>query len=252
MNPKFKSFCPRYELINGHKIERFFFIESTVIKDNMNQNKCNKCTYCRLSESDKQKYKHHPLSLFPDLMKEKVKIEHFDEHEYQPTNPPERDYHRPNFIHTVSYNIGVFRWNSVEPFRKWVSALTACRTPSTEYGPEHPVLLDEHYPISYWICLQQETETALEKVGVLMEIARSYEVVSKRFMRSRLGDQFVEHASKICNSPSADTIRTLLEMTHSLETQIKKIPNIIQHQITMTKLVTKINPDVLPLILSYL
>ncbi len=76
MNPKFKSFCPRYELINGHKIEGFFFILSTVIKDNMNQNKCG---YCHMSghnirtcmmktkdELDKQKHEHyiatHPLS----------------------------------------------------------------------------------------------------------------------------------------------------------------------------------------------
>ena len=84
-----------------------------------------------------------------------------------------------------------------------------------------------------------------------MKVARSYEIVSKRFMRSKLGDQFVEETSRICNSPVTDTIRTLLEMTHSLEMQIKKIPNIIQHQISMTKIVTKINPDVLPLILSY-
>jgi len=207
-------------------------------------------------ELDKQKHEHyistHPLSLFPDLMKEKMKIENFDVHIFQPTNPSERNYHHPSYIQAVRYNIGVFRWNGVEPFRKWVTVLTACRTPSTEYGPEHPVLLYGQYPISYWTCLQQETETALEKVGVLMKIARSYEMVSNRFMRSRLGDLFVETASTFCHYPVVDTIRTLLEMTHSLETQIKKIQNIIQLQTTMTKMVTKTNTDVVSLILSYM
>ena len=209
------------------------------------------CTMKTKYESDKQKEKQkhehyiktHPLSLFPDLMKEKMKIEHFDEYMYQPTNPSEHIYNQQRYVNGIHYNIGVFRWNSVEPFRKWVSVLTAYRTPSTEYGPEHPVLLDNHYPITYWISLQQETEITLKKVGVLMEVARSYEIVSKRFMK--------EFDTKLQYSVIADTIRTLLEMTHSLEMQIKKIQNIIQRQTTMTKLVTKTNADVLTLILSY-
>ena len=111
----------------------------------MNQIKCSYCrmSYCRMSdctmktksESDKQKEKQkhehyiktHPLYLFPDLMKEKMKVEHFDEYMYQPTNPSEHIYNKQRYVNGIHYNIGVFRWNSVEPFRKWVSVLTAYR-----------------------------------------------------------------------------------------------------------------------------
>ena len=119
------------------------------------------------SKKDLERQRHeeyvanHPLSLFPDLMEEKMKIENIGEDLYRPTTPKESDYHRPNYMHSLSHNIGVFRWNMVSPFQRWVSELTAVRTPSTEYGPEHPVLLDKQYPISYWIYLQRETEITL-------------------------------------------------------------------------------------------
>ena len=213
------------------------------------------CKMKVMDDSDKQRQEqyiaNHPLSLFPDLMKEKMKIKNFDEHKFPPTYASEREYHRPNYIHTVSYEVGIFRWNAVNHLQKWVSALTATRTPSIEYGPEHPVLLDKQYPISYWTCLQQETETALEKVGVLMEVARSYEVVTTRLMRSKLGDVFVGRVFRTCHNPVIEILRILLEMTHDLELQRKKISTIIRDQITMTKMVTKTNHDVLPLILSY-
>ena len=195
----------------------------------------------------------HPLSLFPDLVKEKMAIETFDEHNYKPIQLHENTYQQLDYIHSIFLNIGVFRWNSVEPFRKWVSALTAYRTPSTDYGPEHPVLLDRHYPISYWTCLQKETETALDKVGVLMKCARSWELVSKRFIRSNPDDdEYVDDVFRLCINPISDTIRILLEMTHSLEQQLKRISPIIRDQITMTNMATKTNIHVVPLILSYM
>ena len=214
------------------------------------------CKMKVMVDLDKQRQEqyiaNHPLSLFPELMKEKMKIKkNFDEHKFLPTYASEREYHRPNYIHTVSYHVGIFRWNAVNHLQKWVSALTATRTPSIEYGPEHPVLLDKQYPISYWTCLQQETETALNKVGVLMEVARSYEVVTTRLMKSKLGDEFVKRVFKTCHHPVIEILRILLEMTHDLELQRKKISNIIRDQMNMTKMVTKTNTDVLPLILSY-
>lgn len=227
-----------------------------------------KCSYCHMSghnvrtckkkamidlekQRQEQYISNHPLSLFPDLMKEKMKIKSFDEHKFKPTYPSEHNYKHPNYICGVSYDLGVFRWNSVDPFQKWVSALTATRTPSIEYGPEHPVLLDKQYPITYWTCLQQETETALKKVGVLMKVARSYEIVTKRLMTSNRGDKFIEEVFRICHSPLTQILRILLEMTHNLEQQRKRISKIICDQMTMTKMITKTNHDVLPLILSY-
>lgn len=204
--------------------------------------------------SDMQKQEqymvNHPLSLFPDLMKEKMKIKQINV-DIEPVNIPNYAYYRLNFMHSTHYNIGVFRWNSVEPYRKWVQTLTACRTPSTDYGPEHPVLLDSKYPLSYWICLQKETETTLEIVQKFMKVARSYEVPVNRLLKSKLGDQFVNAVSKHCHQPLTEMIRTLLEMIHSLETQTKKIQKIVQYQTFRTKMVTKTNTDVLPLILSY-
>ena len=203
-------------------------------------------------QREEQYIANHPLSLFPELMEEKMKIKkNFDEHKFPPTYASEREYHRPNYVHTVSYEVGIFRWNAVNHLQKWVSALTASRTPSIEYGPEHPVLLDKQYPISYWTCLQQETETALEKVGVLMKVARSYEVVTTRLMKSKLGDEFVKRVFRTCHHPVIEILRILLEMTHDLELQLRRISHIIHDQITMTKMVTKTNTDVLPLILSY-
>lgn len=203
-------------------------------------------------QREEQYIANHPLSLFPKLMEEKMKIKkNFDEHKFPPTYASEREYHRPNYVHTVSYEVGIFRWNAVNHLQKWVSALTASRTPSIEYGPEHPVLLDKQYPISYWTCLQQETETALEKVGVLMKVARSYEVVTTRLMKSKLGDEFVKRVFRTCHHPVIEILRILLEMTHDLELQRKKISIIINDQMNMTKMVTKTNTDVLPLILSY-
>jgi len=203
-------------------------------------------------QREEQYIANHPLSLFPELMEEKMKIKkNFDEHKFPPTYASEREYHRPNYVYTVSYEVGIFRWNAVNHLQKWVSALTASRTPSIEYGPEHPVLLDKQYPISYWTCLQQETETALEKVGVLMKVARSYEVVTTRLMKSKLGDEFVKRVFRTCHHPVIEILRILLEMTHDLELQLRRISHIIHDQITMTKMVTKTNTDVLPLILSY-
>lgn len=203
-------------------------------------------------QREEQYIANHPLSLFPELMEEKMKIKkNFDEHKFPPTYASEREYHRPNYVHTVSYEVGIFRWNAVNHLQKWVSALTASRTPSIEYGPEHPVLLDKQYPISYWTCLQQETETALEKVGVLMKVARSYEVVTTRLMKSKLGDEFVKRVFRTCHHPVIEILRILLEMTHDLELQLRRISHIINDQMNMTKMVTKTNTDVLPLILSY-
>ncbi len=203
-------------------------------------------------QREEQYIANHPLSLFPKLMEEKMKIKkNFDEHKFPPTYASEREYHRPNYVHTVSYEVGIFRWNAVNHLQKWVSALTASRTPSIEYGPEHPVLLDKQYPISYWTCLQQETETALEKVGVLMKVARSYEVVTTRLMKSKLGDEFVKRVFRTCHHPVIEILRILLEMTHDLELQLRRISHIINDQMNMTKMVTKTNTDVLPLILSY-
>ena len=229
----------------------------------MKQNKCSccnagghnirTCTVKSNYDSDMQKHyiSTHPLSLFPDLMKEKMKIKKRNV-DIEPVNIPSYEYYRLNFMHTLKYNIGVFRWNTVEHYRKWVSALTACRTPSTEYGPEHPVLLDSKYPLSYWIYLQKETETTLEIVQKLMKVARSYEIPVNRLLKSKLGNQFVNAVSKHCHQPLSEMICILVEMIHSLETQIKKIQNIIQYQTSLTKMVTKTNIDVVPLILSYM
>ena len=241
-------------------------MQSIVVKENMKQTKCSYChksghnvRTCKMkskNDLDKQLREeyiaNHPLSLFPDLMEAKMEIENADEDLFRPTTPKESDYHRPNYMHSLSHNIGVFRWNLVRPFQIWVSELTAGRTPSTEYGPEHPVLLDKQYPISYWIYLQRETEITIQRIGVVMKIARSYEIPVNRLLKSKLGDQFVNSISKHCHKPLSETIRTLLEMTHDLELQLKKIPNIIRYQMTMTKMITKTNTDVVPLILSYL
>lgn len=214
------------------------------------------CKMKVMVDLDKQRQEqyiaNHPLSLFPDLMKEKMNIENIDEDLYRPTTPKESDYHRPNYMHRLSHNIGVFRWNMVSPFQRWVSELTAHRTPSTEYGPEHPVLLDKQYPISYWIYLQRETEITLQRINVVMKVARSYEIPVNRLLKSKLGDQFVDSVSKHCHKPLSGIIRILLQMIHSLETQIKKIQKIVHYQTFRTKMVTKTNTDVLPLILSYM
>jgi len=214
--------------------------------------------------TEKQQHEHyistHPLSLFPNLMKEKLLIENFNERIFQPADVTIKytDYNT-TYLDALCYNIGTFRWNGVEPLRKWVEALTKYRTPSTEYCPEHPVLLDRLYPISYWIYLQQETETALTKVDHLMTVARSFER-SEHCFKDKYDDgihdiQDSVHKSiifKLRTSVNSDTIRILLEMTHSLEQQLKRISPIIRDQITMTKMVTKTNPDVLPLIISYM
>ena len=235
-----------------------------------------KCVYCHKSghnvctcimkingRTEKQQHEHyidtHPLSLFPNLMKEKLLIEKFDEHIFQPAIVSIKyiDYNTTH-LDALCYNIGVFRWNGVEPLRKWVEALTKYRTPSTEYGPEHPVLLDRIYPISYWIYLQQETETALTKVDHLMTVARSFETSENCFKKKYDGFLDIQDniyktiIFKLRTSANSDTIRTLLEMTCSLEHQLKRISPIIRDQITMTKMVTKTNPDVLPLIISYM
>ena len=252
-------------LIMVYKIEHLFFVINTVTNETMKQTKCSYChksghniRTCMMkskNELDKQRHEeyiaNHPLSLFPDLMEAKMKTEHLDEDLFRPTVPTERDYHRPNYMHSLSHNIGVFRWNLVNPFQIWVSELTAVRTPSTEYGPEHPVLLDKQYPISYWIYLQRETEITLQRIGVVMKVARSYEIPVNRLLKSKLGDQFVDSVSKHCHKPLSGIIRILLQMTHSLETQLKKIPNIIREQSDMAQMITKTNTDVVPLILSY-
>ena len=212
------------------------------------------CKMKVMEDSDMQKQEqyiaNHPLSLFPDLMKEKMKIKKINV-DIEPVNIPNNAYYRLNFMQNTHYNIGVFRWNTIEPYRKWVQTLTACRTPSTEYGPEHPVLLDSKYPLSYWIYLQIETETTLEIVQKLMKVARSYEVPVNRLLKSKLGDQFVNAVSKHCHQPLSEMICILLEMIHSLETQTKKIQKIVRYQTFRTKMVTKTNTDVFPLILSY-
>ena len=236
-----------------------------------------KCGYCHKNghnvrtcimkingRTEKQQREHyidtHPLSLFPNLMKEKLLIDNFNERIFQPADITIKyTSFNTTYLDALCYNIGVFRWNGVEPLRRWVEALTKYRTPSTEYAPEHPVLLDRLYPISYWIYLQQETETALTKVDHLMTVARSFER-SENCFKDKYDDGFLDiqdsvHKSiifKLRTSVNSDTIRILLEMTHSLEQQLNRISPIIRDQITMTKMVTKTNPDVLPLILSYM
>ena len=252
----------------AHKIEQLFYVFIIVTNETMKQTKCSYChksghniRTCMIktkNELDKQRHEeyiaNHPLSLFPDLMEAKMKTEHLDEDLFRTTVPTERDYHRPNYMHSLSHNIGVFRWNLVNPFQIWVSELTAVRTPSTEYGPEHPVLLDKQYPISYWIYLQRETEITLQRINVVMKVARSYEIPVNRLLKCKLGDQFVDFVdsvSKHCHKPLSGIIRILLQMTHSLETQLKNIPNIIRLQSDMAQMISKTNTDVVPLILSY-